>query len=66
MTAKLLRPHRSEVQDWEHSAERNPQSRGQRRALERQAEIRAGDGSAKDAAAEMPLAYPPREIPRVA
>jgi hypothetical protein len=63
MTAKRLHPHRSETQDWESSAARNPPSRGRARAIARQAEIRSGGGSEKDAAAETPVAFPGRSEP---
>lgn len=66
MSVTVLKPHQSETQTWERSAEANPASRGMLRAIDRLAEIRAGDGNPADAAREDVLAYPRREIPDTA
>jgi hypothetical protein len=51
MTLKQLRPHRSETQDWERSAERNPAAASRQRLIERRDQIRRGDGDKANAVA---------------
>jgi hypothetical protein len=65
-TVRRLVPGRNETQVWENSAERNPPAKSVAKLRARQAEIRRGNGSAKDASRAAATVFPPREIPGVA
>lgn len=65
MTVTLLKPHMSETQIWENSAAANPPSRGRQRLIDRQQQIRSGDGDEANASHGVSIAYPPRELPNI-
>jgi hypothetical protein len=65
MTVKILRPGTNATQDWEHSPARNPPAASRRKALARQAEIRAGNGDKQNATHQDSGPFPSRETPKI-
>jgi hypothetical protein len=65
VSVKRLQPHRSETQDWEHSAARNQPAASRQKALDRQAAIRRGDGNKANASHQDSGPWPEREEPKI-
>jgi hypothetical protein len=65
MTVRQYEPGLDPTQAWERSAEANPPSRGRQRLIDRQQQIRSGDGNEANAAHGVSRDFPPRETPGI-